>query len=57
MNDGICIIPIRGIGDVQPGDDLADVLVDALKRNEIALENGDVLVVTQKVVSKAEGAW
>lgn len=55
MNDSICIIPIRGIGDVQPGDDLADVLGDALKRNEIALEDGDVLVVTQKVVSKAEG--
>lgn len=55
MNNGICILPIRGIGDVQPGDDLADILVDALKRNEMALESGDVLVVTQKIVSKAEG--
>jgi coenzyme F420-0:L-glutamate ligase/coenzyme F420-1:gamma-L-glutamate ligase len=55
MNNGICIFPIHGIGDVQPGDDLADILVDALRRNEMALERGDVLVVTQKVVSKAEG--
>ncbi len=55
MNDGICIIPIRGIGDVQPGDDLAAVLVSALTRNNTVLESGDVLVVTQKIVSKAEG--
>ncbi len=55
MNDGICILPIRGIGEVHPGADLAAILVDALRRNDVALNNGDVLVVTQKVVSKAEG--
>jgi coenzyme F420-0 gamma-glutamyl ligase (EC 6.3.2.-) len=47
MNDGICIIPVRGIGDVQPGDDLASILVDALTYNNIVLENGDVLVVPE----------
>ncbi len=55
MNDGICILPIRGIGEVHPGADLAAILVDALRHNNVTLNNGDVLVVTQKVVSKAEG--
>ncbi|ABU60010.1 coenzyme F420-0:L-glutamate ligase [Roseiflexus castenholzii] len=55
MNNGICILPIHGIGEVQPGDNLADMLVDALRRHDMAFESGDVLVVTQKVISKAEG--
>lgn len=41
-----------GIGEVHPGDDLAAVLGDAL---EGELHDGDVVVVTSKVVSKAEG--
>ena len=49
------IIGIAGIPEVHPGDDLAALILDALQRQSLALENGDVLVVTQKVVSKAEG--
>jgi coenzyme F420-0:L-glutamate ligase/coenzyme F420-1:gamma-L-glutamate ligase len=41
---------IEGIGEVGPGDDLVDLLVQARPQ----LEDGDVVVVTQKVVSKAE---
>jgi coenzyme F420-0:L-glutamate ligase len=46
-------IPILGIGRVQPGDDLAEILQSAL--SPIPPVAGDVLVVTHKIVSKAEG--
>ncbi len=45
------ILPVEGVPEVRPGDRLADLLVAA----SVALEDGDVVVVTQKVVSKAEG--
>jgi dehydro coenzyme F420 reductase / coenzyme F420-0:L-glutamate ligase / coenzyme F420-1:gamma-L-glutamate ligase len=48
------VIPLTGIPDVRPGDDLAGLLADATRT--AGLEDGDVLVVTQKVVSKAEGS-
>ena len=49
------VIPIRGIGEVRPGDVLADRILKALRRQNHSLERGDILVVTHKVVSKAEG--
>jgi coenzyme F420-0:L-glutamate ligase/coenzyme F420-1:gamma-L-glutamate ligase len=45
------IIPVTGIPDVRPGDDLAALIADAAPW----LADGDVLVVTSKIVSKAEG--
>jgi len=48
-------IPVWGIGDVQPGASVADLIVDALALNGLRLHPGDILVVKQKVVSKAEG--
>jgi len=44
------IIPITGIGAVQPADDLADLIIGA----DTEVLDGDCLVITQKVVSKAE---
>lgn len=44
------VIPVRSIGEIRPGDDLPRILSGATE-----LEDQDVLVVTQKVVSKAEG--
>ena len=55
MPSEIQIIPVRGIGEIRPGDALAPLLLDALVSAGLSLENGDVLVVTQKIVSKAEG--
>lgn len=55
MQSEIRIIPVRGVGEVAPGDDLAGLLLAALAAGGQPLEEGDVLVVTQKVVSKAEG--
>jgi coenzyme F420-0:L-glutamate ligase/coenzyme F420-1:gamma-L-glutamate ligase len=51
----ISLIPLDGIPEVVPGDDLAALIAAALAEGGIGLEAGDVLVVTQKVVSKAEG--
>jgi len=51
----IRIIPIRGVGEVRQGDDVAAVLVEAFAGQGQRFESGDVLVVTQKIVSKAEG--
>jgi len=52
------ILPVTGVAEVRPGDDLAGVLADALAPalgGAPALADGDVVVVTQKIVSKAEG--
>jgi coenzyme F420-0:L-glutamate ligase/coenzyme F420-1:gamma-L-glutamate ligase len=49
------IVPIRGIPEVVPGDDLGSILRRALTDQGLRLQDGDVVVVTQKVVSKAEG--
>ena len=49
--DALEVLPVRGIGDVRPGDYLAAMIVAAAPW----LRDGDVLVVTSKIVSKAEG--
>jgi coenzyme F420-0:L-glutamate ligase/coenzyme F420-1:gamma-L-glutamate ligase len=57
-DDGLTVVAVRGIGEVLPGDDLGRVIAAALApatADGPYLEDGDVLVVTQKVVSKAEG--
>ncbi len=53
------VIALDGIPEVRPGDDLARLIGDALERTDgaLPLRDDDVLVVTQKVVSKAEGAF
>ena len=51
----IQILPIEGLPAVHPGDDLAELLVTALAGQGLELRDDDVLVVCQKVVSKAEG--
>ncbi|NIA24116.1 MAG: coenzyme F420-0:L-glutamate ligase [Gammaproteobacteria bacterium] len=52
----LSIIPVPGIGEVQPGADLAEVLLEAIDAAGLDLQHDDILVVTHKVVSKAEGA-
>lgn len=46
---------LQGIGHVQRGDDLAAIILDGLRDNQREVVDGDVLVVAQKIVSKAEG--
>ena len=49
------VFGIPGVPDVEPGDDLAGMLVSATERHGETIEDGDILVVTHKVVSKQEG--
>jgi coenzyme F420-0:L-glutamate ligase/coenzyme F420-1:gamma-L-glutamate ligase len=49
------IIPIGGLPEVLAGDDLPKLLVRAMREAGLALQDQDVLAVTQKIVSKAEG--
>lgn len=57
----LSVLPVTGVAEVRPGDDLAAMLADALSSPGTGggpvpwVVDGDVLVVTQKVVSKAEG--
>jgi coenzyme F420-0:L-glutamate ligase/coenzyme F420-1:gamma-L-glutamate ligase len=51
----ISLVPLEGIPEITPGDDLAELIAAALAAADIGLADDDVLVVTQKVVSKAEG--
>jgi len=51
----LTLIPIHGIPEVRPDDALAPLLADAAVAQGTPLLDGDCLVVTQKIVSKAEG--
>jgi coenzyme F420-0:L-glutamate ligase/coenzyme F420-1:gamma-L-glutamate ligase len=50
----LSIVPIGGIGEIRPGDELAELIIDAATAQQTPIADGDCLVVTQKVVSKAE---
>lgn len=49
------VVPLAQLPEIAPGDDLARLIVLAARRQELALGRGDVFVVAQKIVSKAEG--
>lgn len=51
----LTLTPLHHIPLIRHGDDLADIVVNAIGRNGIAIEDNDILVIAQKVVSKAEG--
>ena len=58
MADGVEVIAITGLAEIVPGDDLPALIADALAAatNVLPLRDDDALVVTQKVISKAENA-
>lgn len=49
------IFGLEGLPLIKTGDDLASMIVSAAKENNVEIEDGDILVVAQKVISKAEG--
>lgn len=53
----LTLTALAGMPLVAAGDDLAGLLAAAIRRTDTAPEDGDILVVTQKVVSKAEGRF
>ncbi|HXH21644.1 MAG TPA: coenzyme F420-0:L-glutamate ligase [Dehalococcoidia bacterium] len=57
MAASVTVTGIEGIPEVRPGDDLARLIVEAARAQGTPLQDGDVLIVTQKVVSKAEGRF
>lgn len=52
---GYSVTALAGVPMVRPGDDLCRVVVQAMEASGMALEDGDVVVLAQKIVSKAEG--
>ena len=55
MSGTLELRPVLGLGEIEPGADLAAAILAALHQQALGLRDGDILVVTQKVVSKAEG--
>ena len=54
----LALLPVDGLPEIRPGDDLPVLLAKRLRAGASpALANGDVLVVTQKIVSKAENRF
>ena len=49
------IIGLSDVPLVNPGDDVTGIILDALKLNNLELVNGDIVVIAQKIISKAEG--
>jgi coenzyme F420-0:L-glutamate ligase / coenzyme F420-1:gamma-L-glutamate ligase len=55
MPPRVTITGLDGIPEVQPGADLAALILEGVAASGEALQDGDLLVVTHKIVSKAEG--
>jgi len=49
------LTPVQGIPLIRPGDSLAEIILGCLGQSGIILQDGDILVLAQKIVSKAEG--
>ena len=57
MTSAVQLIPLLGFPRVEPGDDLGKLLIQSLADNTLDLRPGDVLVLAQKIVSKAEDCY
>jgi coenzyme F420-0:L-glutamate ligase / coenzyme F420-1:gamma-L-glutamate ligase len=51
----LTLTPLLGMPLIRQGDDLADIILQAFHKNNIPIEDNDILVYAQKIVSKAEG--
>jgi coenzyme F420-0:L-glutamate ligase/coenzyme F420-1:gamma-L-glutamate ligase len=52
----IRVVAVEGLGEIAPGADLVALIANAVGAARITVDTGDVFVITQKIVSKAEGA-
>jgi coenzyme F420-0:L-glutamate ligase/coenzyme F420-1:gamma-L-glutamate ligase len=57
MPDPVQLIPLPGLPLIQPGDDLAELIAATNRKIGLALSDTDIVVVAQKIVSKAEGRF
>ena len=55
MRSAIQIMPVHGIGEIHVGEVLSQTILTAIDESQITLQDSDVIVITQKIVSKAEG--
>ena len=55
MTNSISIIPLLGIPEIKPGDDLVKMVIDAAFKQDVTIEDRDIFVFAQKIVSKSEG--
>jgi coenzyme F420-0:L-glutamate ligase/coenzyme F420-1:gamma-L-glutamate ligase len=53
----LTITTLQGIPEIQPGNNLVDIFCLALRKNQLLLADGDIVVIAQKIVSKAEGRF
>lgn len=50
----LSLMPVMGIPLIKPGDDLAGILIQTIRESDIAPQDGDIWILAQKIVSKAE---
>ena len=55
MSGPLTLTPLPGLPMVRPGDDLPALILQALEQAGLRLQDGDILVLAQKIVSKSEG--
>ena len=51
----LTITPINGLPEIRPGDDLAALIRDAARAQGEQIQDADIVVIAQKIVSKSEG--
>ena len=52
--DSLSIFAIKGIPAIQSGDNIGEIITNGMKRNNIILEENNVIVIAQKIISKSE---
>lgn len=57
MSEAVSIVPLLDFPLVKPGDEVGGFVVDALRANALELRHGDILVLAQKIISKAEARY
>jgi len=55
MKNEIEIIGLEGIPLINPGDDISEIILDALEKNDFPLRNGDIILIAQTIISKSIG--
>ncbi|MFX0104188.1 MAG: coenzyme F420-0:L-glutamate ligase [Candidatus Hodarchaeota archaeon] len=55
FNDVIKIIGLKGIPLIKKGDNIPEIIINALNLNELSLEDGDIIVIAQTIISKSSG--
>ena len=55
VGDRVQLIALKGLPMVKKGDELGELIVDAAQKQELRIEDGDVIIIAQTIVSKAEG--